>query len=38
VVRIISGGLGKLVGPGVDDGVTIDVLDTGHDALFEFLL
>jgi hypothetical protein len=38
MVPIISSRAGKLVGPCVDDGVTIDVLDTGRDALFEFLL
>jgi len=38
VVRIISGGLGKLVGPSVDDGMAIDVVDAGHDALLEFVL
>jgi hypothetical protein len=37
VVRIISGGLGKLVGPSVDDGMAIDVVDAGHDALLEFV-
>ena len=37
VVRIISGGLGKLVGPSVDDGMAIDVVDAGHDALLELL-
>ena len=38
VVRIISGGLGKLVGPSVDDGMAIDVVDAGDDALLEFVL
>ena len=38
MVRIISGGLGKLVGPSVDDGMAIDVVDAGHDALLEFPL
>jgi hypothetical protein len=37
MVRIISGGLGELVRPCVDDGITIDVLDTCRDALFEFV-
>jgi hypothetical protein len=37
MVRIISGGLGELVRPCVYDGITIDVLDTCHDALFEFV-
>src|ERR1700716_210285 len=38
VDRIISGGLGELVGPGVVDRMAIDVLDTGHDALLELVL
>ena len=33
-----SGGLGKLVGPSVDDGMAIDVVDAGDDALLEFVL
>jgi hypothetical protein len=37
VVRIISGRLRELVGPCVDDGMTIDVLDAGRDALLELL-
>ena len=37
-VLYISGGLGELVGPSVDDGMAIDVVDTGHDALLEFVL
>jgi hypothetical protein len=37
MVRIISGGLGELIGPGVDDGMAIDVVDTSQDALFEFV-
>ena len=37
-LRIISGGLGKLVGPSVDDGMAIDVVDAGDDALLEFVL
>jgi hypothetical protein len=36
--RIISGCLGELVGPSVDDGVAIDIVDTGHDALLELVL
>ena len=36
--EFISGGIGELVGPSVDDGMAIDVVDTGHDALLEFLL
>ena len=36
--EFISGGLGKLVGPSVDDGMAIDVVDAGHDALLEFVL
>ena len=35
--RIISGSLGELVGPSMDDGMAIDVVDAGHDALFEFV-
>ena len=38
MVRIISGGLGELVGPSVDDRMAIDVVDTGHDALLELVL
>ena len=38
MVRIISDCLGELVGPSVDDGVAIDIVDTGHDALFELVL
>ena len=38
MVRIISGSLGELVGPGVDDWMPIDIVDTGHDALFELVL
>jgi hypothetical protein len=37
VVRIISAGLGELVGPSVDDGTAIDIVDTGHDALLELV-
>jgi hypothetical protein len=37
MVRIISGGLGALVGPSVDDWMMIDVVDAGHDALLEFV-
>ena len=35
--RIISGRLRELVGPCVDDRMTIDVLDAGRDALLELL-
>ena len=28
----------KLVRPSVDDGMAIDVVDAGHDALLEFVL
>lgn len=38
MVRIISGGVGELVGPSIDDGMAIDVVDFGHDALLEFIL
>ena len=34
----VIGGLGKLVGPSVDDGMAIDVVDAGHDAVLEFVL
>src|SRR6202045_243488 len=37
LIRIISGGLGELVGPCVDDRVAINVLDTSRDALLELL-
>jgi len=33
MIRIISGGLGEFVGPDVDDGIAIVVVDAGHDAL-----
>ncbi|MCK1290331.1 hypothetical protein [Bradyrhizobium sp. 30] len=35
---LISGGVGEFVGPGMDDGMAIDVVDSGHDALLEFIL
>ena len=38
MVRIISGSLDKLVGPGVDDWMAIDVVDAGHNAFLEFVL
>jgi hypothetical protein len=34
-VRIISGGFVELVGPSVDDRMSIDVVDGSHDALLE---
>lgn len=37
VVRIISGGLGELVGPRVDDWMPINVVNPGHDALPELV-
>ena len=37
LVRIISGGLCKSVGPGVNDRVTIDIFDTSDDPLLEFV-
>ena len=37
MVRIISGSLGEFVGPGVDDGMAIDVVKAGHDALLELV-
>ena len=33
MIRIISGGLGKFVGPGVYDGMAIDVVNAGHEQL-----
>jgi hypothetical protein len=38
MVRIISGWLGELIGPGVDDGMAIDVVDAGHDPFLKFVL
>ncbi len=35
LVRIISGGVGEFIGPGMDDGMAIDAVDSGHDALLE---
>ena len=37
LVRIISGGLCEPIGPSVDDGAAVDVLDAGHDAFLEFV-
>ena len=37
MVRIISGGVGQFVGPSMDDGMAIDVVDAGHDALLELV-
>jgi hypothetical protein len=37
LVRIILRGFGELVRPSVDDWVSVDVIDAGHDALFELL-
>src|ERR1700731_2736320 len=37
LIRIISGGLGELVGPCVDDRVAINILDTSRDARPELL-
>ena len=36
--EIISGSLGELVRPCVDDRIAINVRDTGHDALLELML
>src|SRR5207237_5317916 len=36
-VRIISGGLVELVRPGVNNGVLVEVVDGGHEAVLEFL-
>ena len=38
MVRIISGSLGELIGPGVDDWMAVDVGDAGHNAFLEFVL
>jgi hypothetical protein len=38
LVRIISGRVRKFVGPSMDDRMSVDVVDAGHDALPEFLL
>ena len=35
--RIISSGAVELVGPSVNDGMAIDVVDGGHEAVLEFL-
>ena len=37
MVGIISGNLGELIGPGVDDWMAIDVVDASHDAFLEFV-
>ena len=37
MVRNHLGNLGELIGPGVDDWMTIDVVDAGHDAFLEFV-
>ena len=37
MVRIISGSLIEFVGPGVDDGMPVDVGDSGQDPLLQFL-
>jgi hypothetical protein len=37
LVRIISGGLVELVGPGMNDGIVVEVVYGGYEALFEFL-
>src|SRR5437016_13530935 len=36
-IRIISGGLVELVGPYVNDWIAVEVIDRGHEALFELL-
>ena len=35
-VRIISGGLVELVGPSMDDRVTIELVHGAHEAILEF--
>jgi hypothetical protein len=37
-IRIISGSLVELIGPSMDDGVTIEVIHGGHDTVLEFCL
>ena len=37
MVRILSRGLFKLVGPSVDDRVLVEVIHGSHDAVLEFL-
>src|SRR5271165_616048 len=36
-VRIISSGLVEFIGPSMDDGLSVEVVDCGHDALLELL-
>ena len=36
-IRIISGGLVELVGPSVDDGVSVELVHGGHDTVLELL-
>src|ERR1700730_16013234 len=36
-IRIISGGLIELIGPSVDDGIAIEFIHGGHDAVLMFL-
>jgi hypothetical protein len=38
MVRIISGSLGELIGPSVDDWMAVDVGDAGHNAFLESVL
>ena len=38
MVQIVSGSLGELVGQDVRDGMAINVVDAGHDALLELVL
>jgi hypothetical protein len=37
IISVISGGLGELVGPSVDNRMSVDIADAGHDALLEIL-
>src|SRR5208337_3610364 len=36
-VRIISSGLVEFIGPSMDDGVSVEVVDCGHGAVLELL-
>ena len=36
--QLLSCGLGDLIGPGVNDGITVEVIEIGQDAAFEFVL
>jgi hypothetical protein len=38
MVRTISGSIGELIGPDVDDRIAIDVVDAGHNTFLKFVL